>query len=152
MRALLRLAYSVVAVVSGTILGTAGLAVAADNPPPMEEDYAYPGADKIFAERGIRLLKGNGVILLTTCVPGHANQIVLSSSAFTDPICFAAGPGAGFVSMDIPEVYSVKGDSHRGSVTVRVKDVTSTSPITPNRWNPVNNGDGGTLLELRTQP
>ncbi|MBP2471794.1 hypothetical protein JOF53_000666 [Crossiella equi] len=137
---------------SGTILAAVTPAAAADNPPPMEEDYDYPGADRILAERGIKLLKGNGVILLTDCVAGHTNQIVLSSSAFTSPICFKAGTGAGLLTMDIPEVYSIRGDSHTGSAKATAGGTTSTVTITANRWNPVNNGDGATLLELRTQP
>src|SRR5262249_5888829 len=52
----------------------AGISVAAADDPPQPpadsappaavEDYGYPGADHVFAEKGIRLKRGDGHILL----------------------------------------------------------------------------------------
>lgn len=123
----------------------------ADEPPPLVEDYAYPGADQIFAERGITLLKGDGHILLADCAASATGQIALRSSQHADPICFKVTGATGWLSMSIPEVYSVKGDGHSAEATLTTDEgaTTSKTPITKNAWTPINAGDGATLLELK---
>jgi hypothetical protein len=55
----------ILGLVSGAALFASTFGALADNPqPPIEENYDYPGAEKIFQERGIRLRKGDGHILL----------------------------------------------------------------------------------------
>ena len=39
----------------------------AAKPPALVEDYAYPGADRILTEKGIKLKRGDGRILLADC-------------------------------------------------------------------------------------
>ncbi|WP_146044285.1 hypothetical protein [Amycolatopsis sp. BJA-103] len=115
------------------------------------EDFAYPGADKLLADRGIALIKGDGHILLVDCSPGGAGQVVLSSSAFADPICFKVTGAVGYLSMSIPEVYSIKGDDHAAIATVSVAgSAPRDTEIKKNLWTPINAGDGATLLELKT--
>jgi hypothetical protein len=122
---------------------------AADGPPSIVEDISYPGAEKILAERGITLIIGDGHIQLADCVPGGVGQLVARSTAFNDPICFKA-TGPGWLTVSIPEVFSIKGDSHTGTATVTTDKGTQTTVLKKEFWNPINAGDGGTLIKLET--
>ncbi|MFI6307122.1 hypothetical protein ACIBCH_35000 [Amycolatopsis thailandensis] len=133
--------------------GAAGPAVGApadDVPSSIVEDYSYPDASKILAERGITLIKGDGHILLADCVPGGAGQIVARSTAFEAAICFRVTASVGRLTMSIPEVYSIKGDSHAGTATVTTDQGTNTTTLKKEFWNPINGGDGGVLIQLET--
>ncbi|MCO1577905.1 hypothetical protein M8C13_19305 [Crossiella sp. SN42] len=114
------------------------------------ERYLYPGSDRIFAERGIRLISGDGHIVLTTCVPGGAGQVVVNSTKFADPVCFQVTGATGSLTMSIPEVYSIKGDGHFGKATVTTGSAQTTTEIKKNSWTPINGGDGATLLKIET--
>ena len=51
-----------------------------DEPPPVVEDYTYPGAAAILAQRGIKLIKGNGGIRYADCASGGGQVKVESRS------------------------------------------------------------------------
>ncbi|MEV6239690.1 hypothetical protein [Lentzea sp. NPDC051838] len=147
---------AVVTAAAAVVLGTVGVyAMAQDAPndqqPSLVEDFAYPGADKILAEKGITLLKGDGHILLENCVTNATGQIALRSSQHAEPICFKVTGATGWLSLSIPEVYSIKGDGHKGEAKITTDEgaTTRTEPIKVNNWTPINSGDGGTLLELK---
>ncbi|HEX8869506.1 MAG TPA: hypothetical protein VF821_27840 [Lentzea sp.] len=140
---------------AAVVLGTVGVyAMAQDAPDEQQslvEDFAYPGADKILAERGITLLKGDGHILLDNCATNQTGQIALRSSQHTDLICFKVTGATGWLSLSIPEVYSIKGDGHKGEAKITTDEgaTSRTETLKQNTWNPINSGDGGTLLELK---
>jgi hypothetical protein len=134
------------------------LALAADPPPPpqpgLEEDYDYPSADSIFAARGVRLLKGNGHLLLVEC--GGAGLVeVLSRSK--GKVCFRVKGAKGLLTLELPETYLIKGDNHTLSVKVIVAGETQTVAVKPDEWVPVGEGTSpesapATLLEIRASP
>ncbi|WP_216214394.1 hypothetical protein [Amycolatopsis aidingensis] len=129
-------------------------AAAAESPPHIVEDFGYPGADAIFAERGVRLLKGNGNLLLTDC--GRSGLIEVLSNDL-DRICFevpvsgeaetrgGGGPRA-WLTMEIPSVFLIKGDSNESEATLTTEEGTKVYDIEPNKYNSVGEGadpDGG---------
>ncbi|MFG1644464.1 hypothetical protein ACGFMK_29625 [Amycolatopsis sp. NPDC049252] len=139
-----------------TALATPGSAAAAsdDAPPPIVETYDYPGADKIFAERGIRLLKGDGHILFTDC-SATANPIQVWSRTKADPFCFRVTAQQGYLTLDLASVYLIKGDDHALKATLTVKGTATVYDVAKNDLVPVGEGldpqNGLTpLVELRS--
>ncbi|MET8750872.1 hypothetical protein ABZW32_12350, partial [Streptomyces sp. NPDC004667] len=61
-------------------------AVAEDGPGYAIEDFGYPNADKILAERGITLKRGDGHIVLADC--GSATDLLEVWSRANEKICF----------------------------------------------------------------
>lgn len=146
----MRLFATVLITASALVLTGSTVATADDRPPSTVEDFSYPNADQIFAERGIRLVSGDGHILLVDCAPGSAGQIAVRSSKFNAPICFKASGPVGRLTMSIPDVYSVKSDNHQGSATVSTAAGVSTTALKANSWAPIGNGDpGATLQEIK---
>ncbi|OAP28442.1 hypothetical protein A4R44_00230 [Amycolatopsis sp. M39] len=119
---------------SGRILATAmlfiavfpflsGIAAADDAPSPIVEGFDYPGADQIYAQYHLRLLKGDGHILFADCASGGTLVKVWSRAAANDFFRFRITGESGYLTMDVPDVYAVTGDQHRLKATVVVKDV-----------------------------
>ncbi|MFI6273155.1 hypothetical protein [Micromonospora zamorensis] len=137
---------------------------AEDTPPSIVEDYAYPGAAQVLAQRGVKLIKGDGHIVLTDCGSSPNNPpedlILVQSNDLTLPggvnFCFKASGTSGLLTMEIPKVYFVRGDVTRTlAAKVEVKDdptVVEVEEVLPEEWQPVGVGqDRGeaTILELR---
>ncbi|WP_206796865.1 hypothetical protein [Amycolatopsis sp. MtRt-6] len=133
--------------------GATGATTADDTPPPIVETYDYPGADRILAERNITLLKGDGHVLLVDCASGGDLIIVQSYKIKGGDACFRVTGTPGFVTMQIPETYFIKGDSHTAKATLTAKSTTETVTIQPGQWTPVGesmpNHDPAALLEIR---
>ncbi|MEO3772192.1 hypothetical protein [Micromonospora sp. B9E7] len=138
--------------------------VAEDTPPSLVEDYSYPGAAQVLAQRGVKLIKGDGHIILVDCgsSPNNppADLILVQSNDFTLPggtnFCFKATGASGLLTMEIPKVYFVRGDDTRTvAAKVEVKDdptVVEVEEVTPKEWQPVGVGQArgdATILELR---
>ncbi|MFD6072718.1 MULTISPECIES: hypothetical protein [Amycolatopsis] len=130
-----------------------GETTADDTPPPIVETYDYPGADRILAERNITLLKGDGRVLLVDCVSGGDLIVVQSYKIKGGDACFRVTGTPGYVTMQIPETYFIKGDSHTSKATLTAKSTTETVDIRPGQWTPVGealpNHDPAALLEIR---
>jgi hypothetical protein len=141
--------------VSGAALcASTAAALAADSQPSIEENYDYPAAEKIFQERGIRLHKGDGHILLVDCNSGTGFAEAWSRSK--GQLCFQITKTGGYLTMDLPEVYVIKGASnHTIQVTVTVNGKVETIKVQSDRWTPVGEGadeksSPATLREFRT--
>jgi hypothetical protein len=137
-----------------------GLVAAADEaPPPIEENYDYPNADQIFAERGIKLIKGDGHILFADCA-ANADQMRVRSRRWPGALgefCFRVRGTRGFVTLELPETYLILGDSHAATAKVTVDGETEAVTIPKNTWVGVGEGENpnngpATLLELRVAP
>jgi hypothetical protein len=127
-------------------------------PPPIEENYDYPGADRILAERGIKLIKGDGRILFVDCVVG-ANQAKVESRRWPGTrghFCFTIKGTKGYLTLEIPEAYVIWSDqNHALNAKIKVADQTSTVNVPKDDF--VGIGEGGddpnsgpaTILELR---
>lgn len=154
----------VLGALSGAVVfaGTSGFASAttrllAAAPPPqlqpgLEENYDYPNAGNLLAEKKLRLLKGDGHILLVDC--GGADLVeVLSRSG--GRFCFQVKGAQGYLTLELPETYLIKGGNHPLTAKVTIDGETKTVTVKKNEWAPVGEGSSpnsgpATLLEIRS--
>ncbi|MFF9410880.1 hypothetical protein ACF1B0_36025 [Streptomyces anandii] len=136
--------------------GSAGVA-----PPSAVEDYAYPNADRIQHDQGIKLIKGDGHIVLAACDDSVQQIKVLTVQGPSgDPqgaYCFRANAKSGYLSLELPRVFALETADHPISADLRpqadpaapVKTVT----VDKNGYQSVGEGAAGgapaVLLELR---
>jgi hypothetical protein len=158
---ILAISISTIWLASSGVLPAAGeFSVQDDAQSSLVEDYKYPGAGQIFAQRGIRLIKGDGHLMLVAC--GQSGLIEVRSAdapndTDSDPghYCFKATAPFGDLSLNIPNAYQVKGDDHSVTATITVNNQTSTVPIDKNVWTGIGLGSGpdpATLLRLTAKP
>lgn len=157
MRLLSRLSL-VGAVCAVGLIGGGGPTVAAleETPPPAVEDYSYPGAAEILAERGIKLIRGDGhIVLLEDCPVG--DRILVWSRVASTPFCFKAKGATGYLTLELEQAYFISaGSGHSLTAKVTVDGVTE-PPITVPKDGGQGLGEGenpekgpATLLEIRT--
>ncbi|SHF10688.1 hypothetical protein [Streptoalloteichus hindustanus] len=127
----------------------------ADVPTSTVEDYSYPGADKIYAEQGIRLKRGDGNIMLAKC-GSEPNLIEVSAREMNNQsVCFRVQGKSGYLSLEMPMVGGIRGNNYSNiqvDMTVDGKQVTF--PVKQNSWTAVGeNADpqrrDHTLIEIR---
>ncbi|MFD4898607.1 hypothetical protein [Streptomyces sp. NPDC058411] len=130
-------------------------ATAADELPPYAvEDFAYPQADKIEAELGIVLKRGDGHITLEDCATGGGLLEVYSRTK--GRICFRVTGTSGYLSLEVPAVYGVKGStSHETDVTLTAEDNEQNISVAKDEWKAVGQsadpeGRDHVLVELST--
>ncbi|GAA2791983.1 hypothetical protein GCM10010505_19400 [Kitasatospora aburaviensis] len=125
----------------------------AETAPSAVEGYGYPGAARILEQQHVRLKSGDGNILLIDCSsPGNLLEVF---SRALDPgpakICFRVDSPTGYLALELPSVYSIKGDDHTVRATLHNGSSSSSTEIRKNYYTPVGEGastDGTTLLEL----
>ncbi|MFF2953372.1 hypothetical protein ACFVVU_18735 [Kitasatospora sp. NPDC057965] len=134
-----------VALMGLTAVGAAPVPAAAgtaadDTPPPAVEDFAYPQADKIFQERGIRLKSGDGHIVLTTC-DGRPGLLIVEARGMTatDPVgrgrfCFLITGTSGRLSLELPSVYSALGNDYAVRLDMRTGTEDKSFDVQKNKW------------------
>ncbi|TJZ57042.1 hypothetical protein FCH28_06110 [Streptomyces piniterrae] len=154
------------------VMGAATLAVAQDtpqhtnstgqqasggNPPPAVEDFTYPDADRILKETGLKLIKGDGHILLADC-DASPDFDVMAEKANHTPVnhCFKVTGKTGHLTLEIPKVNSIwENAGHSARATISTEGKSKTVTLKKNDITPLGQGDlstGGkeaTLLELR---
>ncbi|MFF2040930.1 trypsin-like serine protease [Kitasatospora sp. NPDC058170] len=137
-----------VPVVAGVVPATATAAEAA--PSAAVEDFAYPGAAKILAERNIVLKTGDGHIQLADCASGPGLLEVYSRAASPSHICFRVTGPTGYLAVEVPKVYNLRGDDHTVKATLKTAGAVTSIDVKKNDWTPVgeSTGDATTLLEL----
>ncbi|WP_439378089.1 hypothetical protein [Amycolatopsis lexingtonensis] len=146
--------------VAGTAFGasaaTGASSAADDTPPPIVEDYSYPGAAKILQDRALTLISGDGHITLADCGPSGLLEVHAYNSADHSPdpghYCFKVTGSTGYLRLEVPFAYQVKGDNHTVQATIEINGQNSTVPVTKNSWTGIGEGAGtdpSTLLELR---
>ncbi|MFH8797220.1 hypothetical protein [Streptomyces sp. NPDC017941] len=121
-------------------------------PPLAVEDFGYPNADKIFAEQGIRLKSGDGHITLATC-DGEPGLLEVWARGPRDRYCFKVSGNRGYLRLDLPGVFGVKGNSYDTDVNMTVAGTTKSFDIEKNTWTPVgetsdDQGRQHTLVEI----
>lgn len=155
--------------VTATILGASTVAVAnaaaensatpgaqvaaADGPPSIVEDFAYPGADKVFEEWGITLKSGDGHIVLAPCGGGD-NEIKVMARGVgrDDEVCFEATSANGYLTLEVPDVFGIRTQSRPVRVELTAEDKSETVDVPANVLKGVGEGLGqppAVLLELR---
>lgn len=128
-------------------------AVADEGPGYAIEDFGYPYAAKILAERNIKLKRGDGHILLADCA--SATDLLEIFSRDKEKICFRVNGNRGWLTMEIPSVFAVKGNAYAAHVDMSVGTEQKTYEIDKNAWTPVGEsadeqGREFMLLEIRT--
>jgi hypothetical protein len=128
------------------------------------ENGSYPGAARVLAERGIKLITGDGHIMLADCGPDPdqppSDLILVQSLDQSLPaganFCFKATGPHGYLTMEIPQVYFVRGENTRTiAAKVETHDATpvvETFQVDPREWQPLGIGQSrgdATVLELR---
>ncbi|MFK3979456.1 hypothetical protein ACI2K4_03640 [Micromonospora sp. NPDC050397] len=142
-----------------------GVAATADDAMPSTvEDYSYPGAAQVLAERGIKLHRGDGHIMLADCGADPNNPppdlILVQSYNLNVPgnpnYCFKATGSSGYLELEIAQAYFVRGENGRTiSAKVETKDeptVIDVERVDPGEWQPVGESQSrgeATILELR---
>ena len=130
-------------------------------PPSAVEDFAYPDADRIQRDQGIKLIKGDGHITLATC-DDTAQQIkVLSVQAEggnpQSAYCFKATAKTGYLTLELARVFALETADHPISADLRPQAdpaaPATTVNVDKNAYKSVGEGAAGgapsVLLELR---
>lgn len=132
-----------------------------DTPPPAIEDYAYPNADQILRDKGIKLIKGDGHIVLSACDDSAQQIKVLTvQGPSADPqgaYCFKALAKTGYLSLELPRVFALETADHPISADLRPQSDPSapatTVNVDKNGYQSVGEGTAGgaaaVLVELR---
>ncbi|GEC06026.1 hypothetical protein SSP24_36810 [Streptomyces spinoverrucosus] len=127
--------------------------VAGEAPGYGVEDFNYPQADKILAEKNIVLKRGDGHITLADCVSGTGQLEVWARSK--DKICFQVTGNSGWLTLEIPSVYGIKGNDYATQVDMTTGTEEKSFDINKNTWTPVGEsadeqGREFMLVEIRT--
>lgn len=146
----------------GTGAGPAGADVTpqADEPPPFAiEDFNYPQAAQIQAERGFLLKRGDGhIVLLATCPADTTDPDLLRLAARGQPgtgyVCFHVSGNTGHLTVEMPSVYGVRTGNFDSEVVLTPDDgaTTTTYDVPPNSYAGVGEtdpeGTGGEYMLL----
>ncbi|MEU2264384.1 hypothetical protein ABZ557_29860 [Streptomyces sp. NPDC019645] len=117
--------------------GKAGTTTVADAGPGYAvEDFDYPQADKILAEKNLVLKRGDGHITLADCVAG-TGQLELLARNNASKICFNVVGNEGWLALEIPSVYSMKGNDYSTTIDMTVGTEEKSFDIDENTWTPV---------------
>ncbi|WP_405436494.1 hypothetical protein OG373_06115 [Streptomyces avidinii] len=136
--------------------GTEGLAtqsIADEGPGYAIEDFAYPNADKILAEQKIKLKSGDGHILLAECT--GAPELMEVFSHKNEKVCFRTTGNKGYLSLEIPSVFGIKGNEYASQVNMTTGTEEKSFNVDKNAWTAVGEtadekGRDFMLLEIRT--
>ncbi|MFI7360922.1 hypothetical protein ACIBO4_02035 [Streptomyces sp. NPDC050149] len=118
------------------------------------EDFNYPQADKILAEKNVVLKRGDGHITFADCVPG-TGQLELLARYNTARICFNVVGDEGWLALEIPAVFSFKGNDYSTTIGMTVGTEEKTFDIIKNTFTPVgesvdDESRDHMLVEIRT--
>ncbi|MFD6077581.1 hypothetical protein ACFWG5_18585 [Streptomyces hydrogenans] len=118
------------------------------------EVYNYPNADKILAEKNIVLKRGDGHIVLADCAGETGLLEVWARSK--EKICFKVTGNSGWLTLEIPSVYAVKGSVDQSAqVDMTVGTEEKSFDVAKNTWTAVGEsadpeGRDHMLVEIRT--
>ncbi|MEU1201629.1 hypothetical protein ABZ446_36170 [Streptomyces sp. NPDC005813] len=118
------------------------------------EDYNYPLADKILEEQNIVLKRGDGRIVLADCASETGLMEVYATSQ--DKICFKVTGSSGWLTMEIPSVYGMKGSADQSAeVDMTTDSEQKTFDVPKDNFVGVGQSDDPegrqwTLMEIRT--
>jgi hypothetical protein len=131
--------------------------IAADElPSHAVEDFNYPGADRILAERGIELKRGDGHIVLVDC-SGENLLRVSARGQDNQAVCFRVTGNSGWLTLELPAAFLVWTNSY-GNTHLKLEadsGDTQSYDVGPNDLQSIGESDpdsGGqefALLEIR---
>ncbi|MFD6475225.1 hypothetical protein ACFWEH_17210 [Streptomyces anulatus] len=122
---------------------------AAEDMPSIVEDFNYPGADRILAERNIKLKRGDGHITLVNCdTPWN---IKVESRLDNSGYCFQATTKTGYLTLELPDAYGIWAEEHPVKATLTAEGKETVVNVPSNDYLPVGESTGlpSVLVELR---
>ncbi|MFI6765430.1 hypothetical protein [Streptomyces sp. NPDC050355] len=126
---------------------------AGQEPPSAVEGFDYPDAAKILADKKIKLIKGDGHLLLADC--GNSPQQIKVWTRGGD-YCFLANAQRGYVTLEVPKVWALETASHPISADITSRGKTETVNVSKagpqDGYQSVGEGtasDPAVLVELR---
>ncbi|WP_432084527.1 hypothetical protein [Streptomyces sp. WAC 04229] len=126
--------------------------VAADSPAYAVEDFQHPDATRIFDEKGVKVLHGDGHVFFTEC-DGSPEQIQVWTRKSADgAYCFQTTSTTGFLKVEVPEVYALQTSETAVHAELSAEGKTQEVELSKNDFEGVGEGVGGAptvLLELR---
>jgi hypothetical protein len=146
---------------------TAAVAMAADEPKAKASaavigtsligDMHYPNAEKLRAEQNVTLLSGDGGILIADCATPPSGDIGLIQVYTSDltvngggRVCFKVRGGLGVLTMEVPDVFEIRGDGKRQGTG---HDVTATVKPEDGEQQTIKvDPDGSTQVGIGTDP
>ncbi|MFD7290518.1 hypothetical protein [Streptomyces sp. NPDC059863] len=134
------------AALSGALAGvapsqTGATSTVADGAPGYAvEDFNYPNADKILAEQNIVLKRGDGHITLVDCASGTGFIEVLARR-HSGKVCFKVVGNSGWLTLEIPAVYSMKGNDYTTEVDMTAGTEKRSFDLDKNTWTAVGESD-----------
>ncbi|MEU0948280.1 hypothetical protein ABZ379_37155 [Streptomyces canus] len=145
------LAWAAVTGSGGVSGGT--VSVAGEAPGYAVENFNYPQADKILAEKNILLKRGDGHITLADCASGTGQLEVQARDK--SKVCFDVKGTSGWLTLEVPSVYLIRGNDYSTEADMTVGSEQQSYDIAKNAWTPVGESADEqarewTLLELRT--
>ena len=161
-------AVAVVGVVGLTASSGNAAAKADDGPSSLVEDFSYPGAAAILAEHQLKLFAGDGHILFDSkrthaegqC-PTGLTQVEKSTGGeppFGVYYCFRTIGSKGFLTLEVPGTFGVRGGTEDLVVTAKVSSAPDSEAkefeVEPNEPVAIDPGDGdelpkAVLVEIR---
>ncbi|MEU9591261.1 hypothetical protein AB0D84_16265 [Streptomyces sp. NPDC048193] len=128
--------------------------VADDAPGYAVEDFDYPNADKILAEQGILLKRGDGHITLVDCA-GGTGYIQVLARQHAGTVCFKVVGDSGWLTLEMPSVYSMRGNDYTTQVDMTVGTEEKSFDLEKNTWTAVGQsadeqGREHMLVEIRS--
>jgi hypothetical protein len=133
------------------------------------EGFAYPNAAAIEASVHVKLISGDGHILLADCATAPVNDIGVIKVWTTDQIgpdgqglvCFKVTASTGLLNLHVPAVYEIRGDGQKSGTGHKATAVVTTDAgaqttvtVNPSGSTQVGvgtdpNADPTTLLQLK---
>jgi hypothetical protein len=142
---------SAVAVIGAGVLTFAQASSAAEveeTPQSLVEDYSYPAGDAV---PGIKLIKGDGNIILVECVNGGAGLLRVRSYVRDDEFCFQLSGAQGYLALELENAYQLRDLDAARSVEATVTDggvVQDPIDVPADRWAVL---EPATLVEIRSR-
>lgn len=126
--------------------------VANEAPGHAVEDFNYPQADRILAERNIILKRGDGHITLADCTSDPQQIEVWARQRDNEPICFEVTGNSGWLTLEIPSVFAIRANDYTTQVTMTTDGERTTYDLEKNNRTAVGEsvGNKSVLVEIRT--
>ena len=126
------------------------------------EDFAYPDRDKLLAEKGLKLISGDGNITLADCASGDSGLVRINSRD-SGNMCFAVSGPVGYLALEIQRTYLAKADTRADVMaTVRTENTRTNETkveevgLEPDTWKSLGEGLDpdltSTVVELSVKP
>ncbi|WP_431035760.1 hypothetical protein ACQYWQ_17700 [Streptomyces sp. P6-2-1] len=127
-------------------------AAAAEQPGYAVETFDYPGADRIAAEQGVTLRRGDGHIVLAECDDSSPMIKVWTRESAAGRFCFLSTSSTGFLTLEVPDVYAIETVQRAVHAELEAEGTSVEVDVRKDEFKGVGEGVGDAptvLLELR---